>query len=95
MEFVYFIDDGEVALLKLNKEDDEIELMKQEEGDIVGVDILFKNSLCDYSAVAKKSCKLYKTSIEKFQQILSHQKATSMELMRYLCSLLNQLESKI
>jgi len=95
LEFVYFIDDGEVALLKLNKEDDEIELMKQEEGDIVGVDILFKNSLCDYSAVAKKSCKLYKTSIEKFQQILSHQKATSMELMRYLCSLLNQLESKI
>ncbi|MCO6498834.1 MAG: cyclic nucleotide-binding domain-containing protein [Vicingus serpentipes] len=95
LEFVYLIDEGEVALLKLNKNNDSIELMNQQGGDIVGVDILFKNSLCDYSAVAKKSCKLYRTSLEKFQHILSHQKETSMELMRYLCSLLNQLESKI
>ena len=95
LEYVYFIDDGEIILLKLNKDEDEIELMEQKEGDIVGVDILFKNAVCDYSAVAKKSCKLYKTSLEKFQEILSHQKATSMELIKYLCSLLNQLESKI
>jgi len=69
-----------------------MEFMTQVTGDIVGVDILFKDSVCNYSAVAKKACKLYKTSIEDFQKILSNQKGTSLELIKYLCSLIKEVE---
>ena len=93
MEFVYLIEYGEVTLVKLNG-DTKIEIMNQVAGDIVGADIIFKNAICDYSAIANKSCKLYKIAITDFQQILSHQKETSLELAKYLCSLITEMEKR-
>lgn len=93
LEHVYLIEYGEITLAKLN-DDTKIELMNQIEGDIVGVDILFKDGICNYSAIANKSSKLYKTSLSDFQGILSHQKATSLELVKYLCSLITEMEKR-
>jgi len=93
LENVYLIEYGEVNLVKI-KFESKIELLTQVEGDIVGVDILFKDGVCNYSAIASKSCKLYKMSIADFQTILSKQKATSLELVKYLCSLIVEMEKK-
>jgi CRP-like cAMP-binding protein len=93
LEHVYLVEYGEVTLAKL-KDETKIELMIQVEGDIVGVDILFKDGVCNYSAIANKSCKLFKTSLADFQAILSHQKATSLELVKYLCSLISEMEKR-
>ena len=87
------IDSGEITLAKLN-EGVKIELMNQVEGDIVGVDILFKDGIYSYSAIANKPSTLFKVSITNFQAILSHKKATSLELVKYLCSLISEMEKR-
>ena len=90
---MYLIEYGEVTLVKLNG-NTKIEIMTQVAGGIVGADILFKNAICDYSALANKSCKLYRITATDFQQILSHQKETSLELAKYFCSLINEMERR-
>ncbi len=93
LEYIYLIENGEVGLIKSNG-DNNIEFMQQKEGDIVGIDIMFSGGGCEYSAITKKESSFYKTPINEFKRILNHQKSTSLELAKYLCSLLDKMENK-
>jgi len=93
LDYIYFIENGEIGLRKFNGEN-EVEFMLQNKGDIVGVDVIFSDSESGYAAIAKQDSSLYKTSVEDFKKIISQQKATSIELMKYICALISKIETK-
>ncbi len=92
-EFIYLIDKGEVSLIKNNQLND-VELIKQHDGDIVGVDLIFNDAQCEYSALVKKPTLLYKILISDFKSLLIKNNKSSIELIKYLSSLINQMETK-
>lgn len=92
-QFVYLIEKGEVALFKDNHEN-KVEIFCQNEGDIVGIDLIFIDKDCEYSAMVQKPSILYKVLISDFKDLLAKNNGSSIELLRYLSSLLNKIERK-
>jgi CRP/FNR family cyclic AMP-dependent transcriptional regulator len=92
-EYVYLIEKGEVAIIKQNN-DKNIEIMNQHGGEIVGIDLIFNDNECEYSAVATEPTKLYKVLISDFKEFLSLNNNSSLELLKYISSLINKMENQ-
>lgn len=94
-EFIYLIEKGEVSLVKDNTESKEsVEIMNQNDGDLVGVDLIFNDKNCEYSALVVEPSILYKILIADFKDMLSKNSGSSIELIKYLSSIINKLEKK-
>lgn len=95
-EFIYLIEKGMVSLVKDNNESNnkKIEIMNQNGGDIVGVDLVFNDKDCEYSALVTEPSILYKVLIADFKELLSKNSDSSLELIKYLSSLVTKLEKK-
>ena len=95
-EFIYLIEKGVVSLVKDNNErnNKKIEIMNQNDGDIVGVDLVFNDKDCEYSALVTEPSILYKVLIADFKELLSKNSDSSLELIKYLSSLVTKLEKK-
>src|SRR5690606_16101249 len=92
-EYVYLIEKGEVAIIKHNN-DKEIEIMNQHGGEIVGIDLIFNDKECEYSAIVTEPTKLYKVLISDFKEFLSLNNNSSLELLKYISSLINKMENQ-
>lgn len=90
--YIYLLEKGEVLLVKSGT-DCEVEIIEHKNGDIVGLDLIFDNKKCTYSAIVKTSSELYVVEIEKFKQFLINENSLSLELIRYLSSLIKQIEN--
>ncbi|MBL1231773.1 MAG: cyclic nucleotide-binding domain-containing protein [Flavobacteriales bacterium] len=90
--FVYFLEKGEISLVKSGA-DCKVEIMEHKKGDIVGLDLIFDNKKCTYSAIVKTSSELHVIEIEKFKQFLINENSLSLELIRYLSSVIKQIEN--
>ena len=95
-EFIYLIEKGMVSLVKDNNESNnkKVEIMNQNDGDIVGVDLVFNDKDCEYSALVTEPSILYKVLIADFKELLSKNSDSSLELIKYLSSLVTKLEKK-
>lgn len=95
-EFIYLIEKGMVSLVKDNNDisNKKIEIMNQNDGDIVGVDLVFNDNDCEYSALVTEPSVLYKVLIADFKELLSKNSDSSLELIKYLSSLVTKLEKK-
>lgn len=95
-EFIYLIEKGVVSLVKDNNEinNKKVEIMNQNDGDIVGVDLVFNDKNCEYSALVTEPSVLYKVLIADFKELLSKNSDSSLELIKYLSSLVTKLEKK-
>ncbi|MBI2281373.1 MAG: cyclic nucleotide-binding domain-containing protein [Bacteroidetes bacterium] len=95
-EFIYLIEKGMVSLVKDNNDisNKKIEIMNQNDGDIVGVDLVFNDNDCEYSALVTEPSVLYKVLIADFKELLSKNSDSSLELIKYLSSLDTKLEKK-
>lgn len=92
-EYIYLIEKGEVALLK-DKQEKKIEILSQNDGEIVGVDLIFNDHDCEYSALVLQPSVIYKVLISDFKDLLVNNSGSSLELIKYLSSLINKLESR-
>ncbi len=92
-EYIYLIEKGEVALIK-DKQEKKVEIMSQNDGDIVGVDLIFNDKDCEYSALVLQPSVIYKVLISDFRDLLTNNNGSSLELLKYLSSLINKLESR-
>lgn len=92
-EYIYLIEKGEVAIIKQNN-DKNVEIMNQHGGEIVGIDLIFNDNECEYSALVTEPTKLYKVLISDFKEFLSINNNSSLELLRYISSLINKMESQ-
>lgn len=92
-EYIYLIEKGEVTIIKDNN-DKKIEIMNQHEGEIVGIDLIFNDNECEYSAIASEPTKLYKVLISDFKEFLSLNNSSSLELLKYISSLINKMENQ-
>ena len=92
-EYIYLIEKGEVALIKQNKNKN-IEVMNQHEGEIVGIDLIFNDNECEYTALVTEPTKLYKVLISDFKDFLSLNNNSSLELLKYISSLINKMEKQ-
>ncbi|MCB0380330.1 MAG: cyclic nucleotide-binding domain-containing protein [Flavobacteriales bacterium] len=92
-EYIYLIEKGEVALVK-DKQEKKIEIMSQNDGEIVGVDLIFNDHDCEYSALVLQPSIVYKVLISDFKELLSNNNGLSLEILKYLSSLINKLESR-
>lgn len=95
-EFIYLIEKGMVSLVKDNNEisNKKVEIMNQNDGDIVGVDLVFNDKDCEYSALVTEPSVMYKVLIADFKELLSKNSDSSLELIKYLSSLVTKLEKK-
>lgn len=96
-EFIYLIEKGVVSLIKDNNEsgNKKVEIMNQNVGDIVGVDLVFNDKDCEYSALVTEPSIMYKVLISDFKDLLSKNSDSSLELIKYLSSLVTKLEKKL
>ena len=94
LKYVYIIDEGDVSLIKLNNTD-KVELLHQGDGEIVGADLYFTGKECKYSAIANKTTNFYKILLSDFENLIQTQKELSIELIQYLCQLLDRMESNM
>lgn len=96
-EFIYLIEKGVVSLIKDNNEsgNKKVEILNQNDGDIVGVDLVFNDKDCEYSALVTEPSIMYKILISDFKELLSKNSDSSLELIKYLSSLVTKLEKKI
>lgn len=92
-EYIYLIEKGEVTIIKDNN-DKKIEIMNQHDGEIVGIDLIFNDNECEYSAIASVPTKLYKVLISDFKEFLSLNNNSSLELLKYISSLINKMENQ-
>ncbi|MGE0561864.1 MAG: Crp/Fnr family transcriptional regulator [Flavobacteriales bacterium] len=92
-EYIYLIEKGEVALIK-DHQTQKIEIMSQNKGDIVGVDLIFNDKDCEYTALVLQPSIIYKVLISDFKDLLVNNSSSSLELIKYLSSLINKLESR-
>lgn len=89
---IFLIIEGEVALVKSGSEFN-VNIMNHKEKDIVGLDLIFDNKLCSYSAVTSSNCEIYEIDVNVFKQFLIDENSMSLELLKYLSSLIKQLEN--
>jgi CRP-like cAMP-binding protein len=92
-EYIYLIEKGEVSIIKQNNNKN-VEVMNQHEGEIVGIDLIFNDNECEYTAVVTEPTKLYKVLISDFKDFLSLNNNSSLELLKYISSLINKMESQ-
>ena len=92
-EYIYLIEKGEVAIIKQNN-NKTVEVMNQHEGEIVGIDLIFNDNECEYTALVTEPTKLYKVLISDFKDFLSLNNNSSLELLKYISSLINKMESQ-
>lgn len=92
-EYVYLIEKGKVALVKENLKH-KVELLNQNDGEIVGIDMIFNDNNCGYSALAIQPSIAYRILISDFKDFLTTNNSSSLELMKYLSSLITKIESK-
>lgn len=92
-EYIYLIETGEIALIK-DKQQQKVEIMSQNEGDIVGIDLIFNDRDCEYSALVIQPSVVYRVLISDFVEFLANNSASSLELMKYLSSLITKLETR-
>jgi CRP-like cAMP-binding protein len=92
-EYIYLIEKGEVALLK-DKQEKKVEIMSQNDGEIVGVDLIFNDHDCEYSALVLQPSIVYKVLISDIKELLTNNNSLSLEILKYLSSLINKLESR-
>lgn len=90
--YIYLLEKGEISLVKSGT-DCEVEIMEHKKGDIVGLDLIFDNKKCTYSAIVKTSSELHIVEIEKFKQFLINENSLSLELIQYLSSVIKQIEN--
>lgn len=90
--YIYLLEKGAISLVKSGT-DCEVEIIEHKKGDIVGLDLIFDNKKCTYSAIIKTSSELHVVEIEKFKQFLINENSLSLELIRYLSSLIKQIEN--
>lgn len=89
---IFLIIKGVVALVKSGAECN-VNIMNHKEKDIVGLDLIFDNKLCSYTAVTSSNCEIYEINIDVFKQFLIDENSMSLELLKYLSSLIKQLEN--
>lgn len=92
-EYIYLIEKGEVAIIKQNNNKN-VEVMNQHEGEIVGIDLIFNDNECEYTALVTEPTKLYKVLISDFKDFLSLNNNSSLELLKYISSLINKMENQ-
>lgn len=93
-KYIYLIEKGEVAIVKQNN-NKKVEIMNQHGGEIVGIDLIFNDKECEYSAIVTEPTKLYKVLISDFKEFLSLNNSSSLELLKYISSLINKMESQV
>lgn len=89
---IYLLEKGQVSLIKSGT-DCEVEILEHKNGDIVGLDLIFDTKICTYSAFVKTNSELHVVDIEKFKQFLINENSLSLELIRYLSSIIKQIEN--
>lgn len=91
-QYIYLIEKGDITLVKAGKSN-AVEIVHQNAGDIVGVDLVFNNKLSEYSAIVQKNTTLYRVLIEDFKIFLKENNSLSLELIQYISSLIKQIEN--
>lgn len=90
-DYLYFIENGDVVLKK-EKNNQKIIFHELFSGELIGIDCVYNNGLCNYSATAKESTRGIKILISDFLKLIAEHKKASLELMKYLSSIVNKLE---
>lgn len=90
-DYLYFIENGDV-ILKKEKNNQKIVFHELLDGDLIGIDCVYNDGLCNYSAKAKETTKGIKILTSDFLKLIAEHKQASLELMKYISSIVNKLE---
>lgn len=93
-KYIYFIENGNITLKK-NKNENEIPFLELPQGELLGVDCVYTEGMCNYSAFSSSATNGVKILITDFLDLINEHKVASLELMRYLSSILNRIEKSI
>jgi len=93
-DYIYFIENGDIVLKK-NKDDSKISFLELLQGELIGIDCVYNDGYCNYSATATSTTEGVKILISDFKKLITEHKKASLELMRYLSSIVNSLENNI
>lgn len=93
-DYIYFIENGDIVLKK-NKDNHKISFLELLQGELIGIDCVYNDGYCNYSATAATNTKGTKILISDFKTLIAEHKKASLELMRYLSSIVNSLETNI
>ena len=93
-KYLYFIEKGSISLNKL-KDNSEVSFLEIPSGQLLGIDCVYTDGVCNYSALTKTSTKGVKILISDFLNLINDHKVASLELMKYLSSILNRIEKSI
>lgn len=90
-DYIYFIENGSITLKK-SKDSNDIAFLEIPQGQLLGIDCVYTDGQCNYSALASTSTHGVKILISDFLNLISEHKVASLELMKYLSSILNRIE---
>lgn len=93
-KYIYFIEKGDVALKKI-KDKSEIDFLHLSSNELIGIDSAYIEGYCNYSASTSTSTSGLKILISDFLDLITEHKIASLELMKYLSSILNRIENSI
>jgi CRP-like cAMP-binding protein len=93
-KYIYFIEKGDVALKKI-KNKSEIDFLHLSNNELIGIDSVYIEGYCNYSAFTSTSTRGLKILITDFIELITEHKVASLELMKYLSSILNRIENNI
>ncbi len=91
-DYLYFIENGDV-ILKKEKNNQAIVFHELMSGELLGLDCVYNDGICNYTAKAKESTTGIKILITDFIKMIAEHQKSSLELMKYLSSLVNKLET--
>ncbi len=91
-QYIYLIEGGTISLKK-NKDDNEISFLELPKGALLGIDCVYNEGHCSYSALPTSTTNGVKILISDFQNLIKEHQAASLELMKYLSSILNNIEN--
>ncbi len=93
-DYIYFIEHGSITLKK-KKDDADITFLELPKGELLGVDCVYTDGICNYSAIASSTTNGMKILISDFITLVRDHKKASLELMKYLSSILIRLEKNL
>ena len=93
-KYIYFIEKGDVALKKA-KDKNEIDFLHLSTNELIGIDSVYNEGYCNYSAFTSTTTSGVKILISDFLVLITEHKVASLELMKYLSSILNRIENSI
>lgn len=92
-DYLYFIENGDV-ILKKQKNNQTITFHELMSGELLGLDCVYNDGFCNYTAKAKETTTGIKILISDFINMIAKHQKSSLELMKYLSSLVNKLETR-